>query len=163
MADQICRFKLDDNCHTPKKGHFVCKSCWSSADDHQKEMLKAHQEGYCTVVGCWSWAGDGAKVCDEHNKCTMQAAVVTTETRTEVKKVQAAVVMKLEAQQAEKVARWRRRKQEGQGSSDSSKVQKTAQDSKAARISAALKDLSTPEVQILAENCIRELASRAVR
>ena len=158
-SEQVCRFALDNNCHMPKKGHQVCKSCWSTADFHQKEMLKAIQEGYCTVVGCWEWASGGASVCNDHNALTMQAHVLTSETKNKVLQiVEAKQELRKKARQPDEHA--------SESSEPSRKRQKSDDGgamAKAARITSALQDLSFPELQILAENCIRELASRAAK
>ena len=154
-CEQVCRFALDNNCHMPKKGHHVCKSCWSTADDCQKETVKDFVEGYCTVGGCFEWASGGASVCNDHNALTMQAAVVTSETKNQVVQIQ-------EAKQELRKKPRQQDQHESQSSEPSRKLQKSADGgARAARITAALHDLSTPELQILSENCIRELASRA--
>ena len=155
-SEQVCRLALDNNCHMPKKGHHVCKSCWNTADGNQKEMLKAMQEGYCTVVGCFEWASGGASKCNDHNALTMQAAVVTSETKNQV------VQMQEVKQELRKKAR-HQDQHESQSSEPSRKLQKSADGGAgAARMcTAALQDLSTPDLGRFSENCIRELASRA--
>ena len=89
----------------------------------------------------------------------MQAAVVTSETKNQVVKMQEA------KQELRKKAR-QPDEHESQSSEPARKRQKSDDGgamARAARITSALQDLSTPELQILAENCIRELASRAVK
>ena len=90
-SEQVCRFNLDNNCHMPKKGHHVCKSCWSTADDCQKETVKDFEEGYCTVFGCFEWASGGLSVCNEHDALTMSSCILlTSETRNQVVQIQEA-------------------------------------------------------------------------
>ena len=49
-----CAFRLE-GCHEAKKGAFVCKNCWASADLHQQEDLKRAypEEDFCHGLGCW--------------------------------------------------------------------------------------------------------------
>ena len=155
-SEQVCRFSLDNNCHLPKKGHHVCKSCWNTADAHQKEMLKGMQPGYCSVVGCWEWASGGASVCNDHNALTMQAAVVTSETKSKVYEI-------VEAKEELRKTARKPDPRQSQSSEPSRKREKSADGGamgKSARITSHLHELSTPELTILAENCVRELASR---
>ena len=147
-----CRFALDKNCHMPKKGYQVCQSCWSTADGHQKEMLKDFVEGYCSIVGCWQWASGDVSVCNDHNAYSMSNY---SETKKWVVQIQ-------ESKQELRIKAERQDQHESQSSEPSRKLQKSADGgASAARITATLQHLSTPELQILSENCIRELASRA--
>ena len=96
---------------------------------------------------------------DSVEAATMPAAVVTSETKNQVVQIQEA------KQELRKKAR-QPDQHESQSSEPSRKRPKSedgGDTARAARITAALQDLSTPELQILAENCIRELASRAVK
>ena len=158
-SEQVCRFALDNNCHMPKKGHHVCKSCWSTADGHQREMIKGMTEGYCTVVGCFEWASGRASVCNEHNSLTMQAAVVTSGTKAQVVQIQ-------EAKEELRKKAGQPDQHERQTSEPSRKRQKSDEGgpmSKAARMASALQELSVPELQVLAQSCIRELVSRVAK
>ena len=156
-SDQLCRFFLNHECRfMAAKGHQTCKWCWSNADDDQKEKLKDEVEGYCTVVGCFEWASGGASVCNDHNALTMSSCtLLTSETKKRVVQLQ-------ETKQELGIKARAQDQHESQSSGPSRKLQKSADGgARAARITAALQDLSTPELQILSENCIRELASRA--
>ena len=151
-SEQVCRFALDNNCHMPKKGYQVCQSCWSIADSHQKEMLKDFVEGYCSIVGCWQWASGDVSVCNDHNAYSMSNY---SETKKWVVQIQ-------ESKQELRIKAERQDRHETQSSEPSKKLQKSANSgARVARITAALQDLSTPVLQIFAQNCIRELASRA--
>ena len=164
-SEQVCRLALDNNCHMPKKGHHVCKSCWSIADDCQKETVKDFVEGYCTVVGCFEWASGGASVCNEHDALTMSSCtLLTSETKNQVVQMQEVKQeLRKKARQQDQHESLSSEPSESQSSEPSRKLQKSADGgASAARMcTAALQDLSTPDLGRFSENCIRELASRA--
>ena len=172
-SEQVCLFALDKNCHKPKEGHGVCQSCWSTADASQKEMLKDSVKGYCSVVGCFQWASGGASVCNEHTQLTTRRnqVVQIKEVKEELLKI-ARQQDQHESQSSEPSSKEakeelpKKARQQDQHESQSSEPSRKRQKSVDGKlgllcITAALKDLSTPDLRRFSENCIRKLASRA--
>ena len=62
-----CIFRLDGDCHATKKGHVVCKTCWSRATAEKQESLKDHADYHevCKAFGCWEYITKG-RYCDRH-------------------------------------------------------------------------------------------------
>ena len=63
--EQVCKLRVDADCHATKKGSDVCTSCWKKATDAQRERLKAvGSHSFCLTERCWQVVSRNGMTCD---------------------------------------------------------------------------------------------------
>ena len=162
-ADGECKLQVGNGCHQPKKNHYCCKYCWENATDDQNELIKGLQPGYCAQKGCFEWRKPSSKYCIEHDHCQVSASSITESTKQHVESIKVKEEGKKKAEAAEAHETRRRGRSAGSSSAaaGSSSTPTSRSPRRAAMLAAAVKELSTPELKVLADNCIKELFERA--
>ena len=139
-AMENCKLQLGDMCHQPKKGHFVCKSCWEQATADQQELLKAWDSSYCKARGCFEWKKAGSDFCIKHNVCRTITSLSN----------EAAIAKAVTTEAVDK-----------RRAGDSSRSPREVSEKRAGRLAASIRNLSTPELKVMLDNCVHELYERA--
>ena len=63
-----CIIQIDNKCHQPKKGKFICKHCWGVASPSELEKVKQYDNSYCKNPGCFEWNTEEGGFCVEHKQ-----------------------------------------------------------------------------------------------